>query len=169
VAFARGVLGAVALPVVLDADGLNAYAGDLEGLRGSAAAVLTPHEGELARLLGVEGGGAAIAAARLSCAREASRRAGAVIVLKGDDTIVAAPGGFAAVSPGATPALATAGTGDVLSGVIAAMLAKGLEPFEAACAGVRLHALAGIRAAAERGSREGVIASDVIEALAAVR
>jgi ADP-dependent NAD(P)H-hydrate dehydratase / NAD(P)H-hydrate epimerase len=168
-AFARGVLGAVALPVVLDADGLNAYAGDLEGLRGSAAAVLTPHEGELARLLGAEEGGAAIAAARLSCAREASKRAGAVIVLKGDDTIVAAPGGLVAVSPGATPALATAGTGDVLSGVIAAMLAKGLEPFEAASAGVRLHALAGIRAAAERGSREGVIASDVIDALAAVR
>jgi ADP-dependent NAD(P)H-hydrate dehydratase / NAD(P)H-hydrate epimerase len=168
-AFARGVLGGVRLPVVLDADGLNAYAGDLEALPGSAAAVLTPHEGELARLLGVEGGGAAIAAARLSCAREASKRAGAVIVLKGDDTIVAAPDGLAAVSPGATPALATAGTGDVLSGVIAAMLAKGLDPFEAACAGVRLHALAGIRAAAERGSREGVIASDVIEALATVR
>ena len=134
-AFARGVLEAVALPVVLDADGLNAYAGALDALSGRAA-VLTPHEGELARLLGATA--ATVASARLRYAREAASRAGAVVVLKGDDTLVAAPGGLVAVSPGATPALATAGTGDVLAGVIAAMLAKGLEPFEAACAAVRL-------------------------------
>ena len=90
-------------------------------------------------------------------------------MLKGDDTLVALPDGAVAVSPGATPALATAGTGDVLSGVVAAMLAKGLDPFAAACAAVRIHALAGIAAAAARGSVEGVIASDVIEALAGVR
>ena len=147
-AFARGVLEAVALPVVLDADGLNAYAGALDALTGRAA-VLTPHEGELARLLGATA--ATVASARLRYAREAASRAGAVVVLKGDDTLVAAPGGLVAVSPGATPALATAGTGDVLAGVIAAMLAKGLEPFEAACAAVRLHARAGVRAAARHG------------------
>jgi NAD(P)H-hydrate epimerase len=89
-------------------------------------------------------------------------------VLKGDDTLVATPDGRVAVSSGATPGLATAGTGDVLAGVIGALLAKGLEPFTAAAAGVRLHALAGIRAAARHGS-DGLIASDVIEALAAVR
>ena len=164
-AFARGVLEAVALPVVLDADGLNAYAGALDSLAGRAA-VLTPHEGELARLLGASA--ATVASARLRHAREAASRAGAVVVLKGDDTLVAAPHGAVAVSAGATPALATAGTGDVLAGVIAAMLAKGLEPFEAACAAVRLHARAGVRAAARHGG-EGLIASDVVEALSAVR
>jgi NAD(P)H-hydrate epimerase len=156
----------VSLPVVLDADGLNAFAGALESL-GGRVAVLTPHEGELARLLG---GGAAsgVAATRLRCARDAASRSGAVVVLKGDDTLVASPGGLVAVSPGATPALATAGTGDVLAGVVGAMLAKGLEPFAAACAAVRLHALAAIEAARRHGT-EGLIASDVIEALAAVR
>ena len=89
-------------------------------------------------------------------------------MLKGDDTLVAAPGGLVGVSAGATAGLATAGTGDVLAGVLGALLAKGVEPFEAACAGVRLHALAAIRAVAHRGA-EGLIASDVIEALAAVR
>ncbi|MGA2008825.1 MAG: NAD(P)H-hydrate dehydratase, partial [Solirubrobacteraceae bacterium] len=93
---------------------------------------------------------------------------GCVVVLKGDDTLVAAPDGRVAVSPGATPALATAGTGDVLSGVLGALLAKALEPFPAACAGVRVHALAGVHAAVRHGG-EGVIASDVIDSLAAVR
>lgn len=165
VAFARAVLAAVELAVVLDADGLNAYAEDLESLRGKRV-VLTPHEGELGRLLGRDA--ETIASARLRSVREAAARAGAVVVLKGDDTLVCAPNGLVAVSPGATPALATAGTGDVLSGVVAAMLAKGLEPFEAACAAVRLHALAAIRAGAAHGV-EGVIASDVIAELGAVR
>ena len=163
-AFARAAVSAVDLPVVLDADALNAHAGALESLRGRRL-VLTPHEGELARLLETDAG--AVAAARLRSARAAAERSGAVVVLKGDDTIVAVPGGLAAVSRGASPALATAGTGDVLSGVLGAMLAKGLEPFEAACAAVRMHALAGVRAGAARGV-EGVIASDVIEELAAV-
>ena len=85
-------------------------------------------------------------------------------MLKGDDTLVAEPGGRVAVSPGATRALATAGTGDVLSGVLAAVLSRGVDPFMAACAGVRLHARAGIHAAHEKGV-DGVIARDVIEAL----
>jgi NAD(P)H-hydrate epimerase len=163
--FVHGLLGAVSVAVVLDADGLNAFAGDIDSLAGRAA-VLTPHDGELGRLLGLDGG--EVAAARLGHARAAAARAGAVVVLKGDDTLVAAPDGRVAVSPGATPALATAGTGDVLAGVVAAMLAKGLEPFTAAAAAVRLHALAGVHAAVRRGA-EGVIASDVIDSLAAVR
>jgi len=165
-AFVRAVLAGAGLPVVLDADGLNVYAGDIDALRGQAA-VLTPHEGELGRLLG-DGGPGGISAARLRCARDGAARAQAVVVLKGDDTLVVAPDGTVAVNPGATPALATAGTGDVLAGVTAAMLAKELDPFTAACAAVRLHALAAIRAAATHGV-EGVIASDVIAELGAVR
>jgi NAD(P)H-hydrate repair Nnr-like enzyme with NAD(P)H-hydrate dehydratase domain len=86
--------------------------------------------------------------------------------LKGDDTIVALPGGPVAVSAGGSPALATAGTGDVLSGLIGALLAKGLGPFEAACLGALGHARAG-RAAAERHGADHVIAGDVIDALPA--
>jgi NAD(P)H-hydrate epimerase len=152
-----------AVGIVLDADGLNAHAGDLGALRGRPApTILTPHEGELGRLLGVDSD--AVRARRLHHVREAARAAQAIVVLKGDDTLVAEPGGTVAVSPGASPALATAGTGDVLSGVTAAILARGVEPFAAACAAVRLHARAGVRAADERGV-DGVIARDVIEAL----
>jgi ADP-dependent NAD(P)H-hydrate dehydratase / NAD(P)H-hydrate epimerase len=100
----------------------------------------------------------------MSCAREAAERSGCVVVLKGDDTIVALPEGIAAVSPGATPALATAGTGDVLSGLAGTLLAKGMEPFEAAAAGVLAHARAGQVAAARIGANH-VIAGDVIDAI----
>jgi NAD(P)H-hydrate epimerase len=85
-------------------------------------------------------------------------------VLKGDDTLVVPPDGPIAVSAGGTPALGTAGTGDVLSGLIGALLSKGMDPFEAACAGVFAHARAG-RAAAERHGVDHVIAGDVIDAL----
>jgi ADP-dependent NAD(P)H-hydrate dehydratase / NAD(P)H-hydrate epimerase len=163
VAFIRRVVGETDLAVLLDADGLNAYAGDLAALAARAApTVLTPHEGELGRLLGVDSD--AVRARRLEHARAAARDAQAIVVLKGDDTLVAEPGGTVAVSPGASAALATAGTGDVLSGVVATMLARGVDPFAAACAGVRLHARAGVRAAGEKGV-DGVIARDVIEAL----
>ncbi len=162
-AFARELVARAEVAVVLDADGLNAHAGDLEALVGRPGpTVLTPHEGELARLLDVDA--ADVQARRLEHAREAARRSQAIVVLKGDDTLVADPRGPVAVSPGATSALATAGTGDVLSGVLAAVLARGLEPFAAASAGVRLHARAGVRAAGEKGV-DGVIARDVIEAL----
>jgi ADP-dependent NAD(P)H-hydrate dehydratase / NAD(P)H-hydrate epimerase len=166
-AFARDLVARAEVPIVLDADGLNAYAGDLAALAGrSAPTILTPHEGELGRLLGVDSG--VVQARRLEHARAAAAAAQAIVLLKGDDTLVAQPDGVVAVSPGATGALATAGTGDVLTGVIAAMLARDLDPFAAACAGARLHARAGIRAAHEKGV-DGVIARDVIEALPYVR
>ena len=141
-AFARALLARAEVAVVLDADGLNAHAGDLAALAGRGApTILTPHEGELARLLGVES--SAVQARRLEHARAAAEQSQAIVVLKGDDTLVAEPGGLVAVSPGATGALATAGTGDVLSGVLAAVLSRDLDPFMAACAGVRLHAAGG--------------------------
>jgi ADP-dependent NAD(P)H-hydrate dehydratase / NAD(P)H-hydrate epimerase len=161
---AREVASRADLPLVLDADGLNAHAGRLDALAArSAGTVLTPHAGELGRLLERESD--EIEAHRLASAREAAERAGAVLVLKGDDTIVAVPGGPVAVSVAEAPALATAGTGDVLAGTVGALLAQGLEPFEAACTAVLANTQAG-RVAAERlGAAESVIASDVIEAL----
>lgn len=156
---ARAIARDAPVALVLDADGLNAHAGRLPELRGrSAPTVLTPHGGELARLLDI--GSDEVKARRLACVREAAQRSGAVVVLKGDDTLVAAPGGPVAVSPGGSPALATAGTGDVLSGVLGAFLARGMEPFAAACAGVWVHAEAGRRAAEALGV-EGVVAGDV--------
>jgi ADP-dependent NAD(P)H-hydrate dehydratase / NAD(P)H-hydrate epimerase len=164
---ARRLTAAVSVPLVLDADGLNAHEGRLEALaERSAATVLTPHAGELARLLQSDSG--EIAAHRLRCVRAAAARADAVVLLKGDDTIVAAPDGRAGVSRGGAPALATAGTGDVLSGVIGAYLSKGMDPFSAACAGVFVHARAG-RLAARAIGTEGVVASDVIALLPRAR
>jgi len=164
-AFARAAARAVEAPILLDADGLNAHAGALESLRERAApTVLTPHAGELARLL--ETDSEAVSAHRLRCAREAAERSDSIVILKGDDSIVVAPGGPVAVSPGGTPALATAGTGDVLSGIVGALLAKGLDPFAAAAVGVLAHVRAG-EAAARRHGADHVIAGDVIEAIPA--
>ena len=159
--FARALAGATELPLLLDADGLNAHAGRLESLaRRTSPTVLTPHAGELARLLETDSD--AIEARRLDSARRAAREAKAIVVLKGDDTLVAAPDGRVAVSPGGSSALATAGTGDVLSGIVGAYLAKSMDPFHAASAGVLVHSHAGRLAATTIGP-EGVIASDVIE------
>ena len=166
VAFARAVVSQVGKPLVIDADGINAFAGDLEALRERPGpTVLTPHAGELGRLLAR--GSADVEAHRLSAAREAAERSGCVVLLKGDDTIVAPPGGPVAISPGATPALATAGTGDVLAGMIGALLAKGLDPLEGAAAAVLAHARAGRKAAERIGGADHVIAGDVIEAIPA--
>jgi ADP-dependent NAD(P)H-hydrate dehydratase / NAD(P)H-hydrate epimerase len=161
--FARDVATRALLPLLLDADGLNAHAGRLESLTArEPPTVLTPHAGELARLLDTDS--ESVERGRLHHARAAAAAARAVVVLKGDDTIVADPGGRVGVSAGGSAGLATAGTGDVLSGVTGAMLAKGLDAFTAACAAVWLHATAGTYAAAERGA-DGMIARDVIEEL----
>jgi hydroxyethylthiazole kinase-like uncharacterized protein yjeF len=161
-ALAREVAPRVEAPLLIDADGLNAHAGALDTLeKRDHPTVLTPHAGELGRLL--ERDSAVVAAHRLAAAREAAVASGAIVVLKGDDTLVT-EGDRVAVNPLSSPALATAGTGDVLSGTIGALLARGMDPFAAACGGVLAHARAGGAAAAERGA-ESVIASDVIEAL----
>jgi NAD(P)H-hydrate epimerase len=163
--FARAVAAGVDAPLLIDADGLNAHVGALDVLRErSAPTVLTPHEGELGRLLEVDS--SEVSRHRLKHAREAAERTGAIVLLKGDDTIVAPPEGPVAISPGATPALATAGTGDVLSGVIGALLSKGIDPLAAIAAGVLAHAYAGKHAAARWGA-DHVVAGDVIEAVPA--
>jgi ADP-dependent NAD(P)H-hydrate dehydratase / NAD(P)H-hydrate epimerase len=167
-AFARRLARESELAMVLDADGLNAHAGRLGELAARhAPTVLTPHAGELGRLL--ERDSREIDEQRLAAVREAASASGAVVVLKGDDTLIAEPTGRVAVSRGASPALATAGTGDVLTGVIAALLAARLDPFTAAAAGVWMHARAGQLAARAAGAAEGVIATDVIEALPLAR
>ncbi len=165
VELAREAAAAVEAPLVIDADGLNAFAGEIPLLsERRAPSVLTPHAGELGRLLGRSA--EEIAVRRLSAAREAAMAAGAIVVHKGDDTIVT-DGERVAVNALAAPALATAGTGDVLSGITAAMLARGLEPFPAACAAVLAHARAGRDATHRIGLAESVIASDVIDSIPA--
>ena len=161
--FARELAVRAPLPLVLDADGLNAFAGRAGELAvRSGPTVLTPHAGELARLLASES--SEVEARRLECVRRASAESGAVVVLKGDDTLVAAPDGRVAVSRGGAPALATAGSGDVLSGILGAYLAKRLDPWHAACAAVFVHVRAG-QAAAARIGPEGVLAGDVVAAV----
>jgi ADP-dependent NAD(P)H-hydrate dehydratase / NAD(P)H-hydrate epimerase len=161
--FARTVAAKAHLPLLLDADGLNAHAGRLPSLAcRSAATVITPHAGELARLL--DSDSASVGAKRLANVRAAAAQAHAIVVLKGDDTLVAEPEGRVGVSRGGAVSLATAGTGDVLSGLIGAYLSKGMDAFAAACAGVLVHARAGQLLALQIGP-EGVIAGDVVAAL----
>ena len=151
----RRALAEVALPAVVDADALFG----LEPADWPAPRVLTPHEGELGRLLGRES--REIAAHRIDSVREAAERYRCVVLLKGPDTLVAAPGRGLLVSALGLPSLATAGTGDVLTGIIGAFLAKGMDPQLAAVAG----AAAQQRAAVEAPQRAGLVASDLIEAL----
>ncbi|MFL5901525.1 MAG: NAD(P)H-hydrate dehydratase [Solirubrobacterales bacterium] len=160
---ARDAIAAIEAPLVIDADGLNAFAGQLERIaERTAPTILTPHAGELGRLLGRPS--EEISAHRLASAKEAARAAGAVVVLKGDDTVLT-DGERVAVNALSAPALATAGTGDVLTGMVAALLARGLDPFAAACAAVLAHARAGRDAAARIGTPESVIATDVIDSI----
>jgi hydroxyethylthiazole kinase-like uncharacterized protein yjeF len=160
---ARTVAAKIGAPLLIDADGLNAFAGRLSELQPrQAPTVLTPHAGELGRLL--ERDSEEVEAHRLACAREAAAAAGAIVVLKGDDTIVT-DGTRIAVNAISAPALATAGSGDVLSGVTAALLARFDDPFAAVCAAVVAHARAGLDAAARVGLAESVIAGDVIDSI----
>lgn len=166
VAFASAVVRAVSCPLVLDADGLNAFAGRAGDLTAvEVPLVLTPHEAELAALLGVERG--EVSSHRLASVRSAAGLTGAVVVLKGDDTLIAEPGGDLLVSPGGAPALATAGSGDVLAGLTGALLSRGAEPVHAAAAAVRIHLESG-RIAARHGA-EGVIAGDIARLLPEAR
>ena len=160
---AQGLAGGLEAPLIVDADGLNSLAGRLAFLRQrEEPTILTPHEGELGRLLDRDS--EEIRERRLASALEAADAAGAIVVLKGDDTIVT-DGQRIAVNAFSSPALATAGTGDVLAGTIGALVARGMEPFAAACAGVLANARAGAEAARRLGLAESVVAGDIVEAL----
>ena len=163
VALARRVAAEHAGPVVIDADGLFAFNGKLGRLRKRPGpTVLTPHEGEMARLLGVESDW--VRANRLEAVRKAASASGCVVLLKGSDTLIAGPDGHVGVSHAGPPGLATAGSGDVLTGTVAAMLAKGGDARTATCVAAEAHGLAGRRAVDHRGP-SGIIATDVIDAL----
>jgi NAD(P)H-hydrate epimerase len=167
----RFVLKSYGGPLVLDADALNVIAGDsiLTGmLRARAqkpcgAAIITPHHGEAARLLGL--GSPKKLTERADSARRLAELTGAVCVLKGARSLTASPEGALRVNETGNPGMATGGAGDVLTGVITALAGQGLSAFDAASAGVYLHGLAGDIAAARVG-QYGLMASDIAEALA---
>jgi NAD(P)H-hydrate epimerase len=160
----KTVANAALPPLVVDADGLNNLARIDEWWKNLRAeqAILTPHPGEMARLRGVEI--AKIQADRIAAAREAAEEWGQVVVLKGAYSLIAAPDGRVTINPFAVPALATAGTGDVLAGTIVGLLAQGLPAYDAAVAGCYLHGLAGQLVGAELGSA-GAVAGDLLLAL----
>ncbi|KOR76848.1 bifunctional ADP-dependent NAD(P)H-hydrate dehydratase/NAD(P)H-hydrate epimerase [Paenibacillus solani] len=153
-------------PLVVDADALNmlSASGDFESWKPRAAAtVLTPHPGEMSRLLGIPT--AELQRDRISAATKFAREHGVTLVLKGAHTVVAAPDGQAYINTTGTSGMATGGTGDVLTGIIASLLAQGYAGPAAAALGVWLHGCAGEKAARRRGHPASVIAGDVIEAL----
>jgi hydroxyethylthiazole kinase-like uncharacterized protein yjeF len=165
--FVRTFVPQCPVPLVVDADGLNSLTaggsatGSLELIKRSHPTVVTPHPGEMARLASLDT--AVVQNRRLETARDFARASGATVVLKGQRTVVCEKGGRAAINPTGNPGMATAGTGDVLAGVIGALLAR-QDPWMASTAGVYVHGLAGDRAAARHGEA-GMLAGDLIEAL----
>lgn len=159
----RGLVRESTAPVVLDADGLNAFAGEPERLRErTAPLVITPHHGEMARLLGQPR--ATIDADPLGAARDAAVRMNCIVVLKGAPTVVAAPDGRAWINAAGNPGMATGGAGDVLTGTAAALIAQGEDVLESTLAAVYLHSAAA-DIAVERTGLHSLAASDIIDAL----
>ncbi|HKQ59256.1 MAG TPA: NAD(P)H-hydrate dehydratase [Candidatus Eisenbacteria bacterium] len=160
---ARRVVGESERALVIDADGLSAFEGHTEALaRAAAPRVLTPHLGEMRRLTGIDA--TQLEATRIDAAREWAQRWNAVVLLKGAPTVVAAPDGRTSVNPTGNPGMATAGMGDVLAGVVAALMAQGLLPWDAARLGAYAHGMAGDLVAGEKG-QYGLVAGDVIESM----
>ena len=155
----RNILDNIQIPIILDADGLNQIAGDLKNLGGrSAPVVLTPHPGEMARLLSWKA--AEVVMDPVAAVEALHQQTGATALIKGSTTVIKGRG-IINYHMGGNPGMATAGSGDVLSGIIGALLARGLDGVKAACCGAFLHGLAGDLAAAELGM-DAMIASDII-------
>ena len=157
----KSLVQRMTIPLVLDADGVNALAGSVDLLKkAKAPVVLTPHPGEMARLLGVSIDD--VQADRIGMASGCAEKYGITVVLKGTGTIIATPHGEVFINTTGNPGMASGGTGDVLTGMIGSLLAQGYGPTQAACLGVYLHGLAGDLAAEEKGEA-GMIAGDLIE------
>jgi hydroxyethylthiazole kinase-like uncharacterized protein yjeF len=162
-ALARDLVAAVPRPMVVDADALSALAGHLDCLKGTAGPrLLTPHPGEMARMLGVSI--AEVQADRIERARDVAGTYGVWLALKGAGTVVATPDGRVAINPTGNPGMAKGGSGDVLTGMAGAFLARGLAPGDALVAAVYLHGLAGDLARETHGE-EGMLAGDIVEAI----
>lgn len=157
----RAMAAAIELPLILDASGLNAFAGRAHELNPRALPrVITPHPGELARIFGTDA--ATINADRIGAAREAARACNCVVVLKGFQSLVAEPDGHVFVNPTGNPGMASGGMGDVLAGMIAALLARDIDPLDAACTAVYLHGFAGDLLRDEMGDT-GLAAMDLAD------
>ncbi|HEX7463844.1 MAG TPA: NAD(P)H-hydrate dehydratase [Actinomycetota bacterium] len=157
--YVRALVRSCPVPVVVDADGLNAFVGHTDELGDRRSpAVLTPHAGEFARLAGIDARD--VGADRVGNARKLAAEVGATVLLKGSRTIVASPDGRARVNPTGGPYLATGGTGDVLTGMIAGLMARGLSERDGATAAAFLHGIAGALASRENG--DGTTAGDVL-------
>jgi len=149
------------IPIILDADGLNAFAGDASALADRAAEVpliLTPHDGEFARLMDQP-----VGSDRLAAAHRLAKIANAIVVLKGPGTIITEPGGTSFINATGGPALATAGTGDVLTGIAAAFLSRGVPALEAVAAATWVHGTC-----ADRQPASGLVASDLLDVLPSI-
>jgi len=158
-----GIIRMAEVPLVLDADALNALSRDMSALRNlKSPAVLTPHPGEMARLLGISI--EEVQDNRIETAEELSRRWNVITVLKGSRTVVALPDGYKFINPVGNPGMATGGSGDVLTGVIAGLIAQGVRPSDAAAAGVYIHGSAGDMAALDKGEH-GMTAGDIADKL----
>jgi NAD(P)H-hydrate epimerase len=170
-ALVRGLVKRLEKPLVLDADGLFALGADPGALKARRApTIVTPHPGEAGRLLGI--GADAVNRDRPGAARRLAERTGSCVLLKGAASVVATAEGRVRINPTGGPALGTGGTGDVLTGVVAALLAQGLDGFEAAALGAFVHGLAGDRIAEGRGSAgllAGELADELPPALEALR
>lgn len=163
VEFVRKLVGELGKPLVIDADGINAFSGDPASIaRSRATTLLTPHPGELARLLSRST--VDIKADRIAAARDAAAQTGAVVLLKGYRTVVAEPSGRVAVIPTGGPALATGGSGDVLTGISVALVAAGVDPFVAGWAAAWIHGRCG-DLLAERIGERATVATDIVEVL----
>ncbi|MCX5801428.1 MAG: NAD(P)H-hydrate dehydratase [Candidatus Eisenbacteria bacterium] len=162
-ALARAIVSSVTKPIVLDADGLNAFAGHTELLAESGQRlIITPHVVEMSRLSGEEPD--TVLRDRVGAAKRFSARLGIVVLLKGAPTVIAQPNGTTYVNPTGNAGLASGGSGDVLTGIIAGLLGQGLSPVRAAALGAYLHGLSA-DVAKEKSGEEGMIASDLIECI----
>lgn len=159
----RRLYTACDMPLILDADGLHAFIGQLDVLgEHKNPVIITPHEGEFARLF--EGYSLGLRAERMHAAQDVAKTYNSIVVLKGHRTVVASPRGDVYENTTGNPGMATGGSGDVLTGIIAACIGRGLDAYDAACIGVWVHGLAGDRARAVYGETS-LIASDIIAAL----